>query len=134
LAYFPKIYFNIILSPTPRSPAFYGARGFITVFTSARHWSWGRWIQSQNFHPIYPTTILTLYSYLRLGLPSGIFFPGFPAKILHAFLIPSMRATCHAHLILLYLITHHYEPRVTHCNWYDLGLMCWECDKAPVFK
>jgi hypothetical protein len=36
-------------------PAFYGARRFITVFTTARHWSlsWARWVQSSS-HPVSP--------------------------------------------------------------------------------
>jgi hypothetical protein len=34
-------------------PAFYGTRRFITVFTTARHWSlsWARWIQSTPSQP-----------------------------------------------------------------------------------
>jgi hypothetical protein len=34
--------------------AFYGTRRFITVFTTARHWSlsWARWTQSTPSHPI----------------------------------------------------------------------------------
>jgi hypothetical protein len=39
--------------------------------------------------------------HLRLGLPSGLFLSGFPTKILHAFGFFPMRATCHAHPILL---------------------------------
>jgi hypothetical protein len=42
--------------------------------------------------------------YLRLGLPSGLFPPGFPIKTLYIFLSSPMRATCVAHLILLDLI------------------------------
>jgi len=35
-------------------PAFYETRRFITVFTTARHWSlsWARWIQSTPSHLI----------------------------------------------------------------------------------
>jgi hypothetical protein len=33
-------------------------------------------------------------SRLRLGLPSGLFPPGFPIKILYAFLFSDMRTTC----------------------------------------
>jgi hypothetical protein len=39
------------------------------------------------------------------GLPNGLFLSGFPIKILYAYLISIMRATCSAHLILLDLIT-----------------------------
>jgi hypothetical protein len=42
--------------------------------------------------------------HLRLGLPSGLLPPGFPTKILHAFLFSPIRATCPAHLTLLDLI------------------------------
>jgi hypothetical protein len=43
-------------------PAFYGTRWFITVFTTARHWSlsWARWIQSTVSHDMYLTSILIL--------------------------------------------------------------------------
>jgi hypothetical protein len=38
---------------------------------------------------------------LRLGLPSGLLPSGFPTKILHAFLLGSIHATCPAHFIAL---------------------------------
>jgi hypothetical protein len=44
-----------------------------------------------------------LSTYLRLGLPSGLFPSGFSTNILYTFLVPS-RVTCPAHLILLDLI------------------------------
>jgi len=44
--------------------------------------------------PNYPRSILILHSYLRLRLPSDLFPSGFAIKILYAFLISSMRATC----------------------------------------
>jgi len=50
-------------------------------------------------------SILILSPYLRQGLPDGLFSSGFPAKILYTLLLSPIRATCPAHLILLYLIT-----------------------------
>jgi hypothetical protein len=44
-----------------------------------------------------------LSTHLRLGFPSGLFHSGFPTNILYIF-FASIRATCHAHLILLHLI------------------------------
>jgi hypothetical protein len=62
-------------------PAFYGTQRFINMFTRAFHWltSWSRCIQSTPPHPISLTSVLVLLpSYLRLGLPSGLFVSGFP--------------------------------------------------------
>jgi len=75
---------------------------FITTFKRARHWSifWARWIQSTPSHPILVRSILYF-----LVLPNGLFPPGIPTEILYAILISSMRATCPAHLILLYMYT-----------------------------
>ena len=82
-------------------------RRFITAFTNAHHLSlsWVRSIQSMPPHPTSWRSILILSSHLRLGLTSGLFPSGFPAKILYTPLLSTIRATCPAHLILLDLIT-----------------------------
>ena len=60
-------------------PTFYGARRFITTFTSIHQLSlsWASSIQSIPPHPTSWRSILILSSYLRLGLPSGLFSSGF---------------------------------------------------------
>jgi hypothetical protein len=40
--------------------------------------------------------------HIRLGLPGGLFPSGFPTNNLYTFLFSLIRATCPAHLILLY--------------------------------
>jgi hypothetical protein len=62
-------------------------------------------MQSTSYHPIPPRLVLTLSSYLHVGLPRGLFPVGFPTKILYEFLISLVPATCYGHLILLDLIT-----------------------------
>jgi hypothetical protein len=57
---------------------------------------------------IYRRPILILSSHICFGLPSDPFPSGFLSKILYAYLIDTMRATCLAHLIhsdLIILIT-----------------------------
>jgi hypothetical protein len=64
--------------------------------------SWVRCIQSSPIHPISLRPILILSYHLRLGLPKGLFPLGFTTKRLNV--SSPMRATCSAHLILLYFI------------------------------
>ena len=87
-------------------PAFYGTRRFITAVPSARHLSlsWASSFQSIPPHPTSWRSILIFSSHLRLGLPSGLFPPGFPNKILYSPLLSPIRATCPDHLIRLDLI------------------------------
>ena len=88
-------------------PAFYGTRRFITSFKSTHHLSlsWASSFQSILPRPSSWRTNLILSYHLRLGLPSGLFLSGFPTKTLYTTLLFTIRATCHAHLILLDFIT-----------------------------
>jgi hypothetical protein len=54
--------------------------------------------------PISLRSILVPSSYLRLGLPSGLFSSGVPTKTLYTFLSSHIRVTCPTHLILPDLI------------------------------
>jgi hypothetical protein len=56
--------------------------------------------QSILHHPISLRPILILSTHLRLGLPSGLFPPGFPTKILYALFFVLMRVACPSHLIV----------------------------------
>jgi hypothetical protein len=87
-------------------PAFHGIRRFITALTSVRHLflSWASPIQSIYPHPTSWRSVL-IFTYLRLGLPSGLLPSGFPTKTLYTPLSSPTRATCPIHLILLYFIT-----------------------------
>jgi hypothetical protein len=87
-------------------PTFYATGRFITVFTTVRHWSLtsARRIQSIPPHPISLMSVLILSSYLRLGLPGGLFPSGFPSKTLYAFVF-SPTSVLHALPISSRLIT-----------------------------
>ena len=85
-------------------PAFYGTRWFITAFTSARHLSWTRAIQSMPPHPTYSRFFLILSSHLCLGLPSGLLPSRLRTKTLYTALLSPLRATWPAHSVLLDLV------------------------------
>jgi len=111
-------------------PAFYGTRRFITVFTSARHLSlsWASSIQPIPPHPTSWRTILILSSYLRLGLPCGLFPSGLPTKTLCMPLLSPTRATCLANLILLDVITRTIlgeEYRSLRPEWRKIPISVW---------
>ena len=88
-------------------PAFHGTRRFITALTSFRHLSlfWASPIQSIYPHPTSWRSNLILSTHLYLGFSSGLFPSGFPTKTLYTTLFSSIRATCPAHLIILYFVT-----------------------------
>ena len=89
-------------SASQKTYVFYGTRRFITTLTSAHHLSLStaRSIQSVPTHPTSWRSILILFSYLSLGLPSGLFPTGFYTKTLYTPHLSPIRATCSTHLIL----------------------------------
>jgi hypothetical protein len=59
--------------------------------------------QSSLYYPIlsFPNISLKISIYLRLGLPSGPFPPGFLTNIIYSLRFDPIRSICPAHLVLL---------------------------------
>jgi hypothetical protein len=91
--------------PLDSFPAFCRTLRFITAFTRSHHLYRSRTkpIQFTPLHSI-STISISIFTNLRLGLPSGLFPSGFPTNNLYAVLFFLTRTTCHAHHILLDLI------------------------------
>jgi len=66
-----------------------------------------------NFPDYFPKIHLILSSYLCLGLLSGLFPSGFSTKILYAFTIIPLPATCPSHLFLLDFVTLYFVKHVS---------------------
>jgi len=75
-------------------PQIFGTQNFINPFKSIRHLSltWVRPIQSMTPHATSWTSVLVLYSHLRLGLPRCFFFQISPPIFVHT---SSFSHTCH---------------------------------------
>ena len=67
--------------------------------------SWASSFQSMSPHPTYWISILILYFYLCLGLPSDLFPSAFRTRTPYTPLLSTIRATCPTHLIRLDFIT-----------------------------
>jgi hypothetical protein len=67
-----------VAQPLKKFPVFYGPRRFMTLFTTARHWSLSsaRRIQPPPSHFVSLILILALPFHLRQFLPRGLFSSG----------------------------------------------------------
>jgi hypothetical protein len=86
-------------------PAFYGNGKFITVFTTANHWtlSWAGWTNSKFSNPLSLSLILILSLYLCLVLPNVSVPYGFLNNILSEFPFCFMCTICQSyrHVMML---------------------------------
>jgi len=79
---------------------------FIAAFRRSHHWS--LFCAKRNKHTTtHPHYLRSIYYYppTYAEVPSGLLRTDIPTKIVSAFLIPSIQATCSTHLIFLDLIT-----------------------------
>lgn len=88
---------KLTVSELVKLSAYYGTRGFVTVFTKARHFPlfWASLVLSTLFHHIL-ISILLVFFHLHLCFPRDVF----PC----ATLLFHTRATCPAHFTRVYLI------------------------------
>lgn len=81
-------------------PMFYGSQRLISMFTRACHLSLssGRSIHSTTIHPVSLWSILTLFSDLHLGLPSGL-------DVTSPYIIQSkfLANNCHQYLTMVHI-------------------------------
>jgi len=68
-------------------PTFYATKNFMSMLTTACHWSlsWVTWIQFTSLHPSSLRSTFILFSHLYLHLPSGFSPSGFQTKMLNSF-------------------------------------------------
>jgi hypothetical protein len=95
----------IVTQLVKKFSAFYGTWTFITVFTTARHWSlsWARCIQSTPSHPV------SLTSHLCLVLQSDLFSLGFRTNFVF---ISHLSHAC-------------YMPRPSRIPWFEYHNNIW---------
>ena len=106
-------------------PTFYGTRRFIIAVASSCHLSlsWARSIQSIPPQSTFWRSILTLFSYLCLDFPSGLFPSSFPTKTLYTPLLsPIRRLTTLKYYLCLPLIRlrQHRFLRLSYTGWFKM--------------
>jgi hypothetical protein len=86
--------------------AFEEIRRFPATFIAACRWSQScvTFFQSTPHHSVSTTSISILSSHTKLGLPSCLFMPGFPADTQHEFVFFPLCTTCFAQLFGAYVI------------------------------